>query len=74
LAGLAGAFLRAYLDEAEPGGFLPREGDDCALLLDVLLLERAVYELGYALDAHPGRLRVSLSGLLHLLDQPGRGR
>jgi maltose alpha-D-glucosyltransferase/alpha-amylase len=74
LAGTGAAFLRAYLGQAEPGGFLPREREECVRLLDVLLLERAVYELGYALDTRPDRVGVPLRGLLHLLGQPTTGR
>ena len=46
------------------------ERAECARLLDVLLLERAVYELGYALQTRPDRVRVPLRGLLQVLNEP----
>ena len=69
-AWLGSAFLRGYLEQAGAGGYLPSEHAQCARLLDVLLLERAVYELGYALQTRPDRVRVPLHGLLQVLNEP----
>jgi maltose alpha-D-glucosyltransferase/alpha-amylase len=66
-ASAAAAFLGAYLAAALPGGFLPVTAEGRAVLLDVLLLERAVYELGHELSHRPARAAIPLRGILQLL-------
>jgi maltose alpha-D-glucosyltransferase/alpha-amylase len=60
-------FMKTYIRHAEPGGLLPADADDMEVLLDVLLLEKAAYELQYELNNRPDWLRVPLQGLLRLL-------
>jgi len=64
------AFLRAYLHELEPTDLLPKRRTDVGLLLRVLLIEKAVYELGYELGHRPGWVRIPLRGILALLAEP----
>jgi maltose alpha-D-glucosyltransferase/alpha-amylase len=50
------AFLRSYLSTAASGGFLPHSREEVRVLLDFLLIDKAVYELNYAvrcLTPHP---------------------
>jgi maltose alpha-D-glucosyltransferase / alpha-amylase len=72
--GWAGAtFLGAYLRRARAGGappFLPASRADLALLLDVFLLEKAVYELGYELNNRPDWVGIPLAGIRRILDGP----
>lgn len=69
---LGAAFLRGYLDAAAGGGFLPAEGDGAgasgvrAALLDVFVLEKAVYELDYELNNRPDWAEIPLQGLVTL--------
>jgi maltose alpha-D-glucosyltransferase/alpha-amylase len=63
----AGAFLRSYLECANDGGFLPADRGELAALLDFLLLEKAIYEVGYEADNRPGWIDVPCRGVLDLL-------
>jgi maltose alpha-D-glucosyltransferase/alpha-amylase len=61
------AFLRAYLQQMEGSPLVPRGRDQLARLLDVLVMEKTVYELGYELNNRPAWVRVPLFGLLRTL-------
>jgi len=61
------AFLRAYLQEATEAPFVPRACVEFARLLDVLLLEKNLYELGYELNHRPQWVRIPLAGILRAL-------
>jgi maltose alpha-D-glucosyltransferase/alpha-amylase len=61
------AFLRAYLQTAADTPLLPRTREDLARLLNVMLLEKNVYELGYELDNRPEWVRIPLAGILRAL-------
>jgi maltose alpha-D-glucosyltransferase/alpha-amylase len=64
---ISGAFLRSYLEVAQSGSFLPTNRDELARLLDFLLLEKAIYEVGYEADNRPAWLAVPVQGVLDLL-------
>ena len=64
-------FLSKYRAAAAPARFLPRTTREFALLLDLHLLEKAVYELGYELNNRPGWVSLPLQGILDLLNAPG---
>ncbi|MFN2432447.1 MAG: maltose alpha-D-glucosyltransferase [Gemmatimonadota bacterium] len=67
------AFLRAYLDGACESPILPRGREELELLLHALLLEKAVYELGYELNNRPAWAWLPLRGIEELLrESPGR--
>jgi maltose alpha-D-glucosyltransferase/alpha-amylase len=68
---VSAAFLKAYLRETAKAPFLPQARDELQVLLDALLLEKAVYELGYELDHRPDWVRVPMQGILHLLGAGG---
>jgi len=61
-------FLKAYLNTAGDAAFLPRSRNEVLTLLDVFLLEKAVYELGYELNNRPSWIRVPLRGILRILE------
>ena len=58
------AYLQSYLEVAGNAAFLPGSPDDLALLLDVYLVEKAVYELGYELNNRPDWVAIPLQGIL----------
>ena len=60
-------FVKAYLATADGASFLPPERADRRVLLDVFLLEKAVYELGYELNNRPDWVEVPLQGVLQLV-------
>jgi maltose alpha-D-glucosyltransferase/alpha-amylase len=66
----ASRFLRAYLETAQAGNFLPTDPKELGVLLDMYLLQKALYELGYELNNRPDWVWIPIHGLLHLLDHP----
>ena len=62
------AFLESYLATAGNASFLPRDRGDLAVLLEVYLLDKAVYEVGYELNNRPDWIRVPLRGIARILD------
>jgi len=61
-------FLRAYLEVAREGHFLPQDPEHLKILLDAYLLEKALYELTYELNSRPDWVQVPLLGILQLLE------
>jgi len=64
----AAAFLRGYLDLASSGDLLPRSRAEIAFLLDLLLLEKAIYEMGYELNHRPAWLGIPMQAVLEAVD------
>jgi maltose alpha-D-glucosyltransferase / alpha-amylase len=60
-------YLGSYLEEARRAGFLNASSEEVELLLDVYMLEKAVYEVGYEVNNRPDWLDVPLQGILELL-------
>ncbi|MCJ7593880.1 MAG: maltose alpha-D-glucosyltransferase [Desulfobacterales bacterium] len=60
---VAVAFLKRYLETAKGAAFLPESSKDLEILLDLYLLEKAVYELGYELNNRPEWVRIPLQGI-----------
>jgi predicted trehalose synthase len=61
------AFLRAYWETAASAVFAPAAGEERRLLLDVMLIEKAMYELRYELNNRPAWVGIPLRGLRQLL-------
>ncbi|HEX5483586.1 MAG TPA: putative maltokinase [Terriglobia bacterium] len=61
------AFLDAYIHVAEGACFLPRSREELKFLLEVYLLEKAIYELIYELKNRPDWVAIPLEGILELL-------
>jgi maltose alpha-D-glucosyltransferase/alpha-amylase len=61
---VSAAFLRAYRVVASPGTILPPEEDTLRMLLDVYLLEKAIYELGYEMNNRPEWVKIPVQGIL----------
>ncbi len=64
---VSSAFLRAYLPSIQAAGLVPADRDQLAALLRVLLLDKAVYEIGYELNNRPDWARIPVRGILDLL-------
>jgi maltose alpha-D-glucosyltransferase/alpha-amylase len=62
----AAAFLRAYRETAPDAEFLPADTSDFHKLLDVFLLDKALYEVRYELNARPAWVRIPLMGIMSL--------
>jgi maltose alpha-D-glucosyltransferase/alpha-amylase len=71
---VSAAFLRAYLDRAQGATFLPASREELAMLLDVYILEKAVYELQYELNNRPTWVGIPLQGIQQILGVPASAR
>ncbi|WP_168797402.1 putative maltokinase [Neolewinella litorea] len=60
-------YLDAYFEACGHAGFLPREEADRHALLELFILEKAVYEVAYELNSRPGWLAIPLKGVLSLV-------
>ena len=60
-------FLRAYREAAQGADFLPPRQVDFRKLLNVFLLEKAVYEILYELNSRPAWVRIPLMGIMSLV-------
>jgi maltose alpha-D-glucosyltransferase/alpha-amylase len=63
---VAAEFLRAYRDTARGAQFLPANSVDFRKLLDVFLLDKALYEILYELNSRPGWVRIPMLGMMSL--------
>jgi maltose alpha-D-glucosyltransferase / alpha-amylase len=65
---VASQFLHTYLEVAAPAQILPTSTEETEILLDTLLLEKAMYELRYEINNRPDWVRIPIQGILHLLE------
>jgi maltose alpha-D-glucosyltransferase/alpha-amylase len=63
----ASSFLRGYFKTAEGAPYLPATTEELRVLLDVYLMDKALYELGYELNNRPAWVGIPLAGILRLL-------
>jgi maltose alpha-D-glucosyltransferase/alpha-amylase len=66
-ASASSAFLRAYFATAAGATFVPADPSQRDALLQVFLLDKALYELNYELNNRPDWVRIPLRGILDLL-------
>jgi len=62
-------FVKNYLAQTAGGGFLPNSRKEIEILLDALLLEKAIYELGYELNNRPDWVKIPICGIRQLLQK-----
>ncbi len=67
--GVSGAFMSAYLATAKGASFLPANDQELRMLLEVCLLEKAVYEVCYELNNRPDWVAIPLRGITRILDR-----
>ncbi len=68
---VAAAFLKSYVNAAGQSAFLPRSRDEMKVLLDLLILEKAIYEIAYELNNRPEWVRVPVRGVLEIIQPTG---
>jgi maltose alpha-D-glucosyltransferase/alpha-amylase len=61
------AFLSSYIKTADRPSLVPKDPGDLAALLNALLMEKAIYEIGYELNNRPEWLRLPLYGIAQML-------
>jgi maltose alpha-D-glucosyltransferase/alpha-amylase len=66
-ARISADFLAAYFDTCRDAAFLPKNRSELQSLLELHLLEKAVYELGYELNNRPGWVGIPVEGIGKLL-------
>ena len=62
-------FLKGYFEATRQSVFMPKARAESALLLDIYLLEKAVYELSYELNNRPDWVDLPIAGILQLLTE-----
>lgn len=62
-------FFHAYREAAGHASFVPFNDEEMRLLLDISLLRKAIYELGYELSHRPDWVGIPLQGLLELANE-----
>ena len=67
---VSATFLKAYLGEASKGNFIPKAKGEIQAILDIYLLEKAVYELGYELNNRPEWIMIPIQGIRELIKIP----
>ena len=60
-------FLTSYQSTASQSALLPEVRDELHVLLNIYMLARAVYELGYELHHRPDWVEIPLQGILQLV-------
>jgi len=63
----ASSFLKGYFAALDQASLIPRSKEHLRLLMDVFLLEKAIYEVSYELNNRPDWLIIPLQGILDLL-------
>ena len=71
VAWVSSSFLQGYWSAAGPAPFLPRDPEERGLLLGAIILEKAIYEVGYELNNRPSWVDIPLQGLARLLTPEG---
>ncbi|MFW6054654.1 MAG: maltose alpha-D-glucosyltransferase [Thermodesulfobacteriota bacterium] len=71
---VAGVFLESYLEKIQGSGLIPEDKSEQEMLLNVYLLEKAVYELGYELNNRPEWIGVAMRGIRQIIGQEKRVR
>ncbi|OGS28188.1 MAG: maltose alpha-D-glucosyltransferase [Elusimicrobia bacterium RIFOXYB2_FULL_48_7] len=63
----AGTFLNSYLETADGAVFIPSGQKQLENMLDIYMLEKAVYELGYELNNRPDWILIPMNGITSIL-------
>ena len=66
-AWVSAAFLKGYLNATKGASFLPASDDELRILLDVYVMDKALYEVAYELNNRPDWVRIPLIGIQKLL-------
>ncbi|MFH1258516.1 MAG: putative maltokinase, partial [Elusimicrobiota bacterium] len=69
---VAEVFVKSYFETVGQADFLPKEQKDLELLLQVYLLNKAIYELGYELNNRPDWVLIPLRGIKRVLEGLGK--
>jgi maltose alpha-D-glucosyltransferase/alpha-amylase len=62
-------FMQAYMEKAGGKNFLPDSQADLDLLLQIFILEKAIYELNYELNMRPDWVIIPLRGIKYIMSE-----
>jgi maltose alpha-D-glucosyltransferase / alpha-amylase len=65
---VSSVFLQAYREAVAPAGVVPEDDAEFARLLELFLLEKAIYEVGYELDNRPEWVDIPALGVQELIE------
>lgn len=65
---VSGVFLHAYLIATENTGIIPKAEDELHTLLNIYVLEKAIYELGYEVNNRPEWIEIPAKGIKSLIE------
>ena len=65
---VAHVFFDAWLATAKGASFIPANPAALKALLEIHLIEKAIYEVSYELNNRPDWVRIPLAGLLRLIE------
>ena len=66
---IARLFLDAWLAAAKGASFIPKDPRAFEALLEIHLLEKAIYEIDYELNHRPDWVFIPVRGVLQILDE-----
>jgi maltose alpha-D-glucosyltransferase/alpha-amylase len=62
-------YIKAYLKSSDGVGYIPETQEELEGLLNVYLIEKAVYEIGYEMNNRPDWSVIPLRGLINIINQ-----
>ncbi|NBF38996.1 MAG: maltose alpha-D-glucosyltransferase [Spirochaetes bacterium] len=65
---VTGVFLDGYLETVDGVDFVPEDPEELRVILEVFILEKAVYEIGYEINNRPAWLKIPVNGIQFVLD------
>ena len=68
------AFLSAYRSTIEGAACWPADAAGAGALIELMLIDKALYEVGYELANRPAWLGIPIQGIVDLLTQPTEER
>jgi maltose alpha-D-glucosyltransferase / alpha-amylase len=66
--GISATYLKSYFSLTSQCSFFPKSLNQVKALLDICMLDKAIYELGYELNNRPGWTKIPMQGILQLLE------
>ncbi|HEV2694663.1 MAG TPA: maltose alpha-D-glucosyltransferase [Verrucomicrobiae bacterium] len=71
---VSAVFYSSYLQAAKGASFLPSNEADLQAMMEIFLLRKAVYELGYELNNRPDWVKIPLQGILELVPEKSEAK
>jgi maltose alpha-D-glucosyltransferase/alpha-amylase len=61
------AFLQGYRQAVAGAAFMPKSQDELNLVLQIFMLDKAIYELSYELNNRPDWVHIPIAGILEIV-------